>query len=506
MGTREPQALNIQTHLALLLLPLLLLVGCPGPEANDDDDSSDDTGDDDDTADDGPGDVTVPDHYEFDSRFADGSSVSYSGQVFRQVLITGLKGELSGMTDRLDTDGWTPAAGEVVSALNFYLEFDGDTSGTLAHGVSTTPATSQTSFDDISSGKDLLGKLAGNDAVGQHKDWSTDFHGWGATGSTNPEALVRSWFQTVEDQALEWTLGNKPQLPQGEGDADAVTLTTEGQDLAQLVHKFLSCAVPFSQGADDYMDDDEPDKGLLADNTAAVDGKPYTALEHAWDEGFGYFGASRDYGDYTDEDIAGSGTGDYGEGYFDTNGDGSIDLTSEYIFGHAVNAGKRDKGASDDAPTDFTQGAWDGFVTGRAIISSADGALTDDQMTALKAERDAAIANWEGAVAATVVHYINDTLQDMGKFGTDDYSFATHAKHWSEMKGFALCFQFNPRSPLSSAEFGTLHDYFGIAPALPGSADVEAYKTSLRSARDLLQTAYEFDAANMGDENGEGGW
>ena len=66
-------------------------------------------------------------------------------------------------------------------------------------------------------------------------------------------------------------------------------------------------AVGFSQGADDYLDDDTEGKGLLADHTAADEGKPYTALEHAWDEGFGYFGGARNYLLYTDEEIAGEG-------------------------------------------------------------------------------------------------------------------------------------------------------------------------------------------------------
>ena len=36
---------------------------------------------------------------------------------------------------------------------------------------------------------------------------------------------------------------------------------------------------------------------------AAGDGKAYSALEHAWDEGFGYFGANRLYGGMTAADI-----------------------------------------------------------------------------------------------------------------------------------------------------------------------------------------------------------
>ena len=43
-----------------------------------------------------------------------------------------------------------------------------------------------------------------------------------------------------------------------------------------------------------------------------------TAMEHAWDEAFGYFGAARDYSRYTDEQLAGK-VDDF---TFDSNGDG----------------------------------------------------------------------------------------------------------------------------------------------------------------------------------------
>jgi len=96
----------------------------------------------------------------------------------------------------------------------------------------------------------------------------------------------------------------------------------------------------------------------------------------------------------------------------------------------------------------------------------------------------------------------------MERFGTPDYKFLDHAKHWSELKGFALALQFNPRSPVTDAQFDTLHTLLGDAPVLPGaeSAVITLYKTSLRNARALLATAYGFDAANVGNDDGENGW
>ena len=47
----------------------------------------------------------------------------------------------------------------------------------------------------------------------------------------------------------------------------------------------------------------------------------------------------------------------------------------------------------------------------------------------------------EKVIAATVVHYINDTLADMAQIGTSDYRQKDHNKHWAEMKGDAIVLQ-----------------------------------------------------------------
>ena len=96
----------------------------------------------------------------------------------------------------------------------------------------------------------------------------------------------------------------------------------------------------------------------------------------------------------------------------------------------------------------------------------------------------------------------------MNKFGTPDYSFATHAKHWGEMKGFALGLQFNPHSPVSDSDFDTIHNLFGDAPVLSNASaeEIESYRADLITARSLMGTAYGFDADNLGDDAGENGW
>ncbi len=436
--------------------------------------------------------------YAFTSALSGEDSVSYSGQVFRQLLIDDMKAYLGQLTDEINDGSRFPEPGDIALDLAFYLDFDSSVGGQVPLGLTTDPDTEQSVYDDVSSGKNLLEKLAGNDATGQHKVWSEDFLGWG-TDVTSPESLVQLWVDLIDAQAVAWAAGDIPKDAYGEL-VPAVYVTPQGQDLRQLLQKFLRVGIAWSQGADDYLDDDTAAKGLLADHSVADEGKPYTALEHAWDEGFGYFGAARDYGHQVDAETA-------ERSYGDTDGNGAIDLLSEYTFGHAVNAAKRDGGAV--APTDFTTQAWQGFYEGRLLLAETAGtALDDADFAALQGHRDQALDAWERAIASTVVHYINDTLQDLGSIDTDDFATADYAKHWSECKGFALGLQFSRFSPLSGADFATLHRALGTAPLLPTASQetLDSWAAELVQARDLVGAAYGFDAANLGEDDGTGGW
>jgi hypothetical protein len=444
--------------------------------------------------------VPSPDLYSFPSRNDPTiDSVAYTGQTFRHLLIEDLTAHIDGLTARLNS-GFVPSPGDIEEEIEFWFSFDSSTSGQVPFTFLAGNA-SQTVYDDVSTDKDLVGKLAGNDPVGQHKDWSTEFVGWSDPELTfnNPEGLLYRWFADLDDASTDWAAGTYPLDPAG-NPVEAVYITAEGRDLKQLIEKFLLGAVAFSQGADDYLDDDEPGKGLLSDHTT-VNAAGYTDLEHQWDEGFGYFGAAVGYPQMSDDDIADIGT-------FDIDGNSAIDLVTEVCWGNSTNAAKRDRGSDPTAATDFTADAWTGFYEGRLLLANTTGELTPAELDALRAHRDTALAAWENAIASTVVHYINATLQDMNDFDTVDYSFTDHAKHWSEMKGFALGLQFNPHSPLSDADFAQMHTLMADQPVLPTAdqATRDAYAADLRTARTLIGNAYGFDAANLGDDNGENGW
>jgi hypothetical protein len=436
-----------------------------------------------------PGGPEVPETYSFESNFVAGeSSVSYQGQICRHVLITALT---NAVRDAAEISG-QEYRGESVPYL------DDTIAGALAEqetaqilGLELPVPEDVATLGDLCGSKHLVEKLAGNDTVTDHDDWNNNFRG--VDGFSSAEVYARSLIEEASERAERGT--SAPNAPS--------YVTPDGRDLAQLVQKFLLGAVALSQGMDDYLDDDVDGKGLLA--SAEQDGDaPYSSLEHQWDEGYGYFGAARAYGARSDEVNR--------TGVVDDNEDGVLDINAEHNFGASTNAAKRDVGASPEAPTDFTGDAFEALKTGRAIITQAGvrfSEMSTEQRQALLAARDAAVQAWEAAYAATVVHYINDTLDDLSAIDDpqSEFSFADLAKHFSEMKGFALGFQFHRNSPLlqpleggsGQSRFERLHELLRDNPPCEAGVCVneQAYRDDLLEARALMGDAYGFAQENL---------
>lgn len=440
----------------------------------------------------------VLDTYTFDSKFiTDESSVSYSGQIARHTLIAELNHYI-GEQLKADLDDGTLLTREaVINKLNSFYKTSAEQYDNFP--ITFMADTKQKFLADISGSlKNLTDKIAGNDS-GQHKDWDTAFAGWGATGSTTPEGLIGIFFDQLADNAEQHINGIVRQSVTNEAITD-IYLNTDGTDLKQLIQKFLLMAVTYSQGTDDYLDNADAGKGLNSD--FIQDGsKAYSVLEHQFDEGYGYFGASREYLAYNDNELSGkageSDRADWNNNH-DTNADGEFDLTSEVNFGNSVNAAKRDRGTvGNTMPTDYTKQVMEAFLEGRKIINDNAGvALTTEQFTALLAQRDIIVDGWERAIASTVIHYINETHADLANVGTSEFNFTDAAKHFSELKGFALGLQFNPHTNITDLQFEELHTLIGNKPVLE-STDVAAYQQKLIMARGIIASALSFDAENV---------
>ncbi len=354
--------------------------------------------------------------------------------------------------DALASDG---AAGITETDLLRFYEYDDAldmTSLTSVDGSLLEP-----NYSSISTGKNLSGKISGDVLLGAGKTADT---------------MIRDWIATVAANSEDPAKLGTP----------AVLWDTDGRDLAQMINKLLLGSVVYYQATGVYM------AGILGkDNSEPKPDKVYTAMEHAWDEAFGYYGASRDYRSYSDDGLAGKN----GELFYgDTNNDGLIDFESEYNFGFSRNAGKRDRSASD---VNFTEDIFAAFIEGRTHI--VNGATQAELLDA----RDRAAGGWEKVIAATVVHYINDTAGDMAALGTPDENRGNLSKHWSEMKGFAMGLQYNPIKEIGETDLTRTLGLLGDAPsfAAPGTGDYNSALADLMAARDILQAAYGFSSADV---------
>lgn len=485
-----------------------LLVACGGSSDNS---GSTDPGDDGQT----PA-LVVPTTYNYTNStytVEPADSVSYTGQVARQLLISGMVDEMNAMTEsgktedqyRLDLDFYMNGDGADDTATGFTLK-NGQSDGSDIDNAAT--------YGAISSGKNLDGKIAGGDGEGSgetSKLIEGEFFGWsdGLSNGALPIDLVDLWIAQLASQASD---GTSLTVPTVDGDVivTSVHYDAQGRNQRQLLQKFLMGAVSFSQGTNDYFQSD-----WAVQVTTQEGSKNYTEAEHNFDEAFGYYGAARDNNDYTDlEARAKSGRDEWKNGYYDTDGNGLIDPRSEFNFGHSQNCAKRDVGsASNTNPTDLSGEAMNAFLAGRQIIANASnaGSITDDELESLNAYIKTAAVAWEKCIAATAIHYVNDVIADMSGFSNGSYSsvdnFTDLGKHWSELKGFALSLQFSPFSPFRDSEvtavdlndLKTVLSNIGDKPVLATDtqANIDAYNQSLLSARTILQNAYGFDEENV---------
>jgi len=418
--------------LFLSSLMIFVFVGCSSDDDNDDD---------------GQTLIDTPTSYSFASRFNEGeSSVSYSGQVVRNLLINDIKIQMS-------TDA---GSGNPATLVSMMANDNADQAILSSAGSMTTV---QTKYHDISTSH-LNDRLTAVE--------SYIIPGYDANAGT----LVNGWVQELA--------------------ASGKTRAT-GLRLDQITQKTLWGAVSYWQGTSKYMSKIPTD-----DNTVASgDGAAYTAMEHHWDESFGYFGAALDYNTGYTDDSRKNGPN------VDSNGDGSIDFKSEYNVGWAITAAKRDLCSACDTDLDFTKTIFDAYLEGRTLITNqAD--LAD-----ILVQRDIVMNNWEKVVAAVSIHYVNDVADDIaGLITAADTSIAPgsdatadYENHWGEMRGYANGLLYNDFKVITDANLDRILTVMGTAPVYPSNGNfdaMQAYHTSLvGEVRAIFKASYGFSDANV---------
>ena len=290
--------------------------------------------------------ISTPTTYDFSSRFVDGeSSVSYTGQVVRNVVIKDLK-SLAG------------TSGSAESAL---LDLYNNGGGSTASLINTAK---QTSWSDFGNTSKLSNKIASDILLGYEK---------------TPDAQMKEWFSEVPS-LISFTDGSYTRMIRS---ADSL-------ELNRMIGKGLLGVVAYYQGTSVYMPRIDTANNIIQDP-----GDPYSRMEHYWDESFGYFGAARDYNTYANDDARKSS--------YDTNGDGLIDYKTEYNFAWATYAAKRDDDCAETCTSDndFTGTIMGAYLEGRTLIHN-QGSIPD-----ITAQRTIIVNAWEKMVVANIIHYAN---------------------------------------------------------------------------------------------------
>ncbi|MGC6529472.1 MAG: DUF4856 domain-containing protein [Candidatus Puniceispirillaceae bacterium] len=349
------------------------------------------------------------------------NSVSYSGQVGRQLLHNSLKKAIGN--------------GASLDEMNAYFNGSENELQLLDPKSSDSFKVDVTNINDVSktnlSGKAFKGNIAG---------WP---------GNMSGKAV------------LENMIVKASQVEKG---YDAA----HGYDYAQLVSKFTMGAVFYHQACDNYLDEK-----LAADNKPNnkpyKDGAYYTGKEHSWDEGFGYWGAAahgatlsprQNYDIAKKKDMSAA----------DINGDGIVNLKSEMNYAHAYYASAFDKGGQTNYYNTITQA----FIDGRVIIANADGeALRDAERSDLQAHARTICSNWERVIAEAVFKYAGSVYADIEKLKAnsgDAKAYRAYVKHWGELKGFALSLH---TGKFSLGSIGAeLDELIGFGPVLMNGTQV----------------------------------
>ncbi len=212
-------------------------------------------------------------------------------------------------------------------------------------------------------------------------------------------------------------------------------LNDKGVEYAQLIEKGLMGACFFYQGNAVYLGEEK----MNVDNSEVEPGKG-TAMEHHWDEAFGYYGVPRS---------------------FPADKDGVV-FWGSY-------SDRRDELLGTN------QKMMDAFLKGRAAISNDDLTARDEAIGEVR-------KNWELISGTTAIHYLNSALNNF-----DDIALRAHAL--SEAVAFTFALQFNPERSMSINEVNQVLALIGGSDDFFAMNLYQAERSKLEEAKTLLAQA-----------------
>lgn len=246
--------------------------------------------------------------------------------------------------------------------------------------------------------------------------------------------LIESWMDSLAN-------ASQSIVPGSNGNAGVVVSTTNpskqylfaanGFEYTQLIEKGIMGAVFYYQSTAVYLGEDK----MNVDNQEVTPGKG-TAMQHHWDEAFGYLGAGNDF-----------------------------PLSTDGLRFHAKYCNSRDGVLGTNAELG------EAFIRGRFAINQKDMGM-----------RDAAIADvreaYELVIASTAIHYLNGAKADAA-----DAALRNH--QLSEAYAFIYSLKFNPTRSLSVNTIDGLLAQFGDNLYALSLNDIQAIADELALAFNL---------------------
>jgi hypothetical protein len=224
------------------------------------------------------------------------------------------------------------------------------------------------------------------------------------------QTVIEQWMDSLAAASTSSTAGSH-------GVAGVVTsldgtkrylLSANGYDYTEMIKKGIMGAVFYYQATGVYLTDSKIGDGV--DNETVTPGEG-TAMQHHWDEAFGYFGVPQN---------------------FPTN-------TTARYWGKYSN--------EVDAALGTNKALMDAFLLGRAAIGADD---HETKTTQAQTIRD----TWEKLAAASAIHEFNEA-----KAALSDDAIRNHLV--SEGIAFIRALKFNPTKKITDAQLQSLLDSFG---------------------------------------------
>lgn len=253
---------------------------------------------------------------------------------------------------------------------------------------------------------------------------------------------LKGYFTIIEERS-----GNPENLVGGR------LYSANGVEPVQMIAKGLMGSLMYYQATSVYLEDEK----MSADNTTVTEGKG-TAMQHHWDEAFGYFGAPVDY---LTEEVP----------------ENTEDPAEKVWFWASYGNKRKDV-------IDVRDEIFNAFIAGRAAIGRGDLEARDEAIATIK-------ENWELLVAANAVHYINSSLKNLENNAEGDFYH-----HMSEGKAFFNALRYNLDKSISTAQINEIDALFGEN-FKESFSNPEETKKDLNEALVKLQEAFKFTDAQM---------